>query len=79
VAAGADVTMEPWQLGVAALGSAFRHGETTPAAHLAMLEARTSVLNPRLNAIIAFDPEVRGPSATLAANRSAPSTASRWW
>lgn len=44
----------PWQLSAAGLAAAFRSGETTPSAHLALLQKRIDALNPRLNAIIAF-------------------------
>lgn len=44
----------PWQRSAAALAAAFRAGETTPSAHLALLQKRIAALNPRLNAIIAF-------------------------
>ncbi|OFW18190.1 MAG: amidase [Acidobacteria bacterium RIFCSPLOWO2_02_FULL_65_29] len=47
-----------WQLGAAGLSAAFRAGETTPSAHLALLQERITALNPRLNAIIAFAPDV---------------------
>lgn len=44
----------PWQRSAAELAAAFRSGETTPSAHLALLQKRIAALNPRLNAIIAF-------------------------
>lgn len=46
----------PWQFSAIELGAAFGRGETTPAAHLALLRRRIAALNPRLNAIVAFDP-----------------------
>ena len=58
--------MRPWQLGVAQLAEAFRRRETTPAEHFGVLEARFSALNPRLNAIIAFDPEARAAARASA-------------
>lgn len=48
--------MAPWQLSAAELAACFARGETTPAEHLALLQKRIKALNPRLNAIIAFDP-----------------------
>jgi Asp-tRNA(Asn)/Glu-tRNA(Gln) amidotransferase A subunit family amidase len=53
MAAREDVSA-PWQLSAAGLAAAFRSGETTPSAHLALLQKRIAALNPRLNAIIAF-------------------------
>jgi aspartyl-tRNA(Asn)/glutamyl-tRNA(Gln) amidotransferase subunit A len=50
--------MARWQLGAAQLGAAFAGGETTPAEHLALLRRRIEALNRRLNAIIAFAPDL---------------------
>lgn len=44
-----------WQLGAAGLAAAFARRETTPVEHLALLKGRIAALNPKLNAIIAFD------------------------
>jgi aspartyl-tRNA(Asn)/glutamyl-tRNA(Gln) amidotransferase subunit A len=57
VAAGEDVSA-PWQLGAAQLAAAYRSGDTTPCAHLELLRKRIAALNPRLNAIIAFAPDL---------------------
>jgi aspartyl-tRNA(Asn)/glutamyl-tRNA(Gln) amidotransferase subunit A len=48
----------PWQLGASELSAAFARGETTPVEHLALLRRRIDALNPKLNAIIAFAPDV---------------------
>ncbi|HET7731479.1 MAG TPA: amidase [Usitatibacter sp.] len=48
--------MERWQLGIAGLAAAFARRDTTPVEHLALARARIAALNPKLNAIIAFDP-----------------------
>jgi aspartyl-tRNA(Asn)/glutamyl-tRNA(Gln) amidotransferase subunit A len=50
--------MAPWQLGAAELSAAFAHRETTPLEHLALLRRRFEALNPKLNAIIAFAPDL---------------------
>lgn len=55
-----------WQSGAAELAAAFSRGETDPVAHLALVQKRIAALNPRLNAIIAFDQRVE-----LAARESA--------
>ena len=73
MAAGAHVT-RPWQLGVRELGEAFRRGETAPDAHLALLETRIEALNPRLNAIIAFDGAARAAAQSSAARYRAGQT-----
>jgi aspartyl-tRNA(Asn)/glutamyl-tRNA(Gln) amidotransferase subunit A len=47
---------QPWQLGAAALAAAYARGETDPLACLALAQKRIAALNPKLNAIIAFNP-----------------------
>jgi aspartyl-tRNA(Asn)/glutamyl-tRNA(Gln) amidotransferase subunit A len=73
MAAHADVSAR-WRLGAAGLAKAFARRETTPAEHLAMLRERIAALNPRLNAIIAFDPTAdtaaRESTARIAAGRT---------
>jgi aspartyl-tRNA(Asn)/glutamyl-tRNA(Gln) amidotransferase subunit A len=53
VAAREDVSAAP--LGARELGEAFRRGERSPVDNLARVRERIAALNPRLNAIIAFD------------------------
>ena len=49
--------MKPaWQFGAGELAREFRAGARTPSGHLAMMRERIDALNPRLNAIITFDP-----------------------
>ena len=55
MAAREDVTAA-WRLGAGELARAFGRGDTTPAEHLAGTRARIAALNPKLNAIVAFDP-----------------------
>ena len=55
MAAREDVSA-PWRLSAAAMGEAFRRRDTTPLEQLAVVRARIERLNPRLNAIVAFDP-----------------------
>jgi aspartyl-tRNA(Asn)/glutamyl-tRNA(Gln) amidotransferase subunit A len=54
VAARADVS-ESWRLGAAELAREFSACRVRPSEHLATLRRRIDALNPRLNAIIAFD------------------------
>ncbi|MGH8705712.1 MAG: amidase [Burkholderiales bacterium] len=48
----------PWQWTAAELAAAFRAGETTPSAYLELVRKRIAALNARLNAIIAFAPDI---------------------
>jgi aspartyl-tRNA(Asn)/glutamyl-tRNA(Gln) amidotransferase subunit A len=48
----------PWQLSASELSAAFARGEMTPVEHLALLRRRIDALNPKLNAIVAFAPDV---------------------
>ena len=50
--------MAPWQLSASELSAAFERDETTPVEHLALLRRRIDALNPKLNAIVAFAPDV---------------------
>lgn len=56
-----------WQLGAAGLRDAYRRGETTPAEQLRLLQARIEALNPKLNAIVAFDGEAADAAKKSAA------------
>ncbi|MGH8675511.1 MAG: amidase, partial [Burkholderiales bacterium] len=47
--------MQLWQLSAVELAAAFRSGATSPSAHLQLLQQRIAAINPKLNAIIAFD------------------------
>ncbi|HEU4921793.1 MAG TPA: amidase, partial [Burkholderiales bacterium] len=48
----------PWQLGAVELRAAFARRESDPVEHLALLRRRIEALNPRLNAIVAFAPDL---------------------
>jgi aspartyl-tRNA(Asn)/glutamyl-tRNA(Gln) amidotransferase subunit A len=50
--------MAGWQLGAAELRAAFSRGETDPVEYLALLRQRIEALNPKLNAIVAFAPDI---------------------
>jgi aspartyl-tRNA(Asn)/glutamyl-tRNA(Gln) amidotransferase subunit A len=50
--------MAAWQLSASELSAAFARRETTPVEHLALLRRRIEVLNPKLNAIIAFAADI---------------------
>jgi aspartyl-tRNA(Asn)/glutamyl-tRNA(Gln) amidotransferase subunit A len=47
--------MEWWQLSAAELAAAFARGDTDPVAYFQLVMKRVSAINPKLNAIIAFD------------------------
>lgn len=53
-------TQLSWQQSAAELAAAFARGETDPVAYLALAQRRIAGLNPRLNAIIAFDARAEG-------------------
>jgi aspartyl-tRNA(Asn)/glutamyl-tRNA(Gln) amidotransferase subunit A len=66
--------MQPWQLSATELADAFARGHTAPDRHLALLQQRIGKINPRLNAIVAFDANAidaaRDSTARLKAGRA---------
>ena len=65
------IVAEAWQLGAAELGESFRRRTRSPLEYLALVRERIAELNPKLNAIIAFDPAADEAARASAARHAA--------
>ena len=63
--------MQDWQLSATELADAYARGATNPLQHLQLLQRRIERLNPRLNAIIAFDAQAEAAARDSAERLSA--------